>query len=530
MRRIALYSDVHANTAALEAVHGAIEAEGIAERYCLGDLVGLGPRPEEAIALVRSYGDTVIQGNYDRAIGAHLRHPGSDFPTPQEALDGAEAYAFTIAETSRASAEYLYALPRDFVIIEGDARIVLCHGTPRFPSEVVTADAPAPLLTAIAHEVRADVVCCGHTHIPVHRSVPTEDGVVHWVNVGSVGRPRDADARAAWVELVLGTQQEVLDDAPTDTASRRIGLTDLWLGATVHRVAYDVEAVARDMVRRGLPATLAAGVKVGLEEHDAIPGIARRFEDAAPLAGEASEAGARDDEDEALACGLELTDQCMCPLEDRIAAYESLARAYRGELAEVSPAIRRLRLAMRSCRINRNVNEEAILEAFYAADIALRTADGRAAFEAERDRLYGQRSGFDPFANVLSPEEVTYRSGDISEHVASIEQAYADAGFHVPTAYGESHPPGHISTELDFMAFCLRGAAAGDFAALDKANDFFRRHLAEWAMLFAVVVGQQAHEPVMRFAGLALDKFLTCEGSIFRHEVSARCYLRAPRQ
>lgn len=527
-RRIALYSDVHANTVALEAVHAAMDARGLTERYCLGDLVGLGPRPEEAVALVKSYGDTVIQGNYDRAIGAHLRHPGSDFPTPQEALDGAEAYAFTISETSRSSADYLFTLPRDVVILEGGARIVLCHATPRFASEVISADAPAPLLTAIAREVRADVVCCGHTHIPVHRSIPTEDGVVHWVNVGSVGRPRDADARAAWVELVLGTQQEVVEDAPADTASRRVGLTDLWLGVTVHRVAYDVEAVARDMVRRGLPATLAAGIKVGLEEHDAIPGIARRFEEAAALAGEPS--GMRGDEDEAVACGLELTDQCMCPLEDRIAAYESLARIYRGDLAEVSPAVRRLRLAMRSCRINRNVDEEAILASFYAADIALRTADGRAAFEAERDRLYGQRPGFDPFANVLSPEEVTYRSGDIRERTASIETAYTESGFHMPRAYGEVHPPGHISTELDYMAFCLRGAAAGDYAALDKANDFFRRHLAEWAMLFAVVVGQQAREPVMRFAGLALDKFLTCEGSIFRHAVPTRCYLRAPHQ
>ena len=219
MRRIALYSDVHANTVALEAVHAVIEKAGIVERYCLGDLVGLGPRPEEAIALVRSYGDTVIQGNYDRAIGAHLRHPGSDFPTPQEALDGAEAYAFTIAETSDDSADYLYGLPRDFVIAEGDVRIVLCHGTPRFPSEVIAADAPTPLLTAIAREVGADVVCCGHTHVPVHRSVPTEDGVVHWVNVGSVGRPRDGDPRAAWAELVLGTRQEVVDNAPADTAS-----------------------------------------------------------------------------------------------------------------------------------------------------------------------------------------------------------------------------------------------------------------------------------------------------------------------
>ncbi|MDO8848726.1 MAG: metallophosphoesterase family protein [Coriobacteriia bacterium] len=525
MRRIALYSDVHANTLALEAVVAAIAAEGVEERYCLGDLVGLGPRPEEAVALVRSYGDRVVQGNYDRAIGSHLRSPGSDFPTPQEALDGAEAYAFTIAEVGRASAEYLYALPRDITINEGGTRIVLCHGTPRFVSEIVASDAPAPLLVALAREAEADVVCCGHTHVPVHRSVPSEDGVVHWVNVGSVGRPRDGDPRAAWAELVLGTQEEVLGQAHADTASRRIGQSEVWLGVVFHRIPYDGDAVARDMIRHALPATLAAGIKIGLEGHDAEQAAARRAEQAAGP--QASSGDAPDDEDP-FTCGHTPSEHCACVLEDRIAAYESLARMYRGALAEVSPAARRLRSAIRSCRINRNVNEAAILEAFQSADIALRTSDGRAAFEAERDRLYGLESGFDPFVHVLSPEEGTYVSGDVQGHLALIEAAYAEGVFTAPEVRNGLHPPDHISSELDFVAHCLRGAAAGDPRARDRAHDFFATHLAEWAVLFAVVVGQQAREPVMRFAGLALDKFLTCEGAIFRHAVPEHCYLRTP--
>ncbi len=70
----------------------------------------------------------------------------------------------------RAAAEYLYDLPRDIAIDEGGTRIVLCHGTPRFVSEIVPSDAPAPLLVALAREAEADAVCCGHTHVPVHRS------------------------------------------------------------------------------------------------------------------------------------------------------------------------------------------------------------------------------------------------------------------------------------------------------------------------------------------------------------------------
>jgi len=526
MRRIALYSDVHANTLALEAVYASMAAEGCEERYCLGDLVGLGPRPQEAVAAVRASGDVVLQGNYDRAIGSHLRSPGSDFSTPQEALDGAEAYAFTIAETDAATADFLFALPRDVMLEEGGNRIALCHATPRFISEIVPSDSPLPLLVALAREADAEVVCCGHTHVPFHRSIPTEEGVIHWVNVGSVGRPRDGDPRACWVEIVLGTQDEVLGHAHADTAVRRVGQSDLWLGVEVHRVPYDTEAVVRDMVRRGLPLTLAAGLRIGLEDHDVVQAAARRSEHG--TAAEQASSGATAPElDEPLACGHVASEQCTCMLEDRIAAYESLARIYRGKLAEVPPAVRRLRTAMRSCRINRNVNEAAILEAFHSADIALRTTDARAAFEAERERLYGLESGFDPFTHVLSPEEPTYVSGEVAEQLARIEAAYAEAVFTPPEVRAGLHPVGHISSELDFMAFCLRGAAAGDDRALARARAFFAEHLAEWGVLFAVVVGQQAREPVMRYAGLALDKFLTCEGSTFRHAVPEHCYLRS---
>lgn len=526
MRRIALYSDVHANIPALEAVYASIAAEGCEDRYCLGDLMGLGPRPQAAVELVRASGDVVIQGNYDRAIGSHLRSPGSDFPTPQEALDGAEAYAFTIAETDATTADYLYGLPRDIMIEEGGNRILLCHATPRFVSELVPSDSPLPLLVALAREAEAEVVCCGHTHVPFHRSIPTEDGVIHWVNVGSVGRPRDGDPRASWVEIVLGTQDEVLGQAHADTAARRVGQSDLWLGVDIHRVPYDTEAVVRDMVRRGLPLTLAAGLRVGLEDHDVAQAAARRAEQGA-IAQAATVGTAASEDARPLACGHAVSEHCTCMLDDRIAAYESLARIYRGQLAEVPPAVRRLRTAMRSCRINRNVNEAAILEAFHSADIALRTFDARVAFEVERERLYGIESGFDPFSHVLSPEEPTYVSGNVVEQLARIEAAYAEVAFIAPATRDGRHPAGHISSELDFMAFCLRGAAAGDARALARARDFFTEHLAEWGVLFAVVVGQQAREPVMRYAGLALDKFLTCEGSTFRHAVPEHCYLRA---
>lgn len=513
MLRIALYSDVHGNIRALEAVLTQIEREGLTERYCLGDLVGLGPRPSETVRLVRSLGDQVVQGNYDRAIGLHLSQPGSEFATPQEELDGAESYGFTVSEIDGEEAAFLHALPCSIRIEHQGARIVLCHGTPGLANGVVAPDEHSPVVSEIITRADADAVCAGHTHVPFHRALPVPGGVQHWVNAGSVGRPRDGDPRAAWVELVVGTQAEVVARAPADIACRRIGGTDLWLGAVTHRVIYSVDAVIRDMAHKGLPHTLAAALRTGYEEHD------QAAHEDPPSAPAPSAPVKRDTATVVeLPCGHS-SDSCSCLYDDRTAAYDSLARLFRGEMAEVAAAVRRLRIAMRTCKVNRHVDEEAILAAYEGADLAFRTVGGREAFAEERERLFGMRGEFDPFVNVLSPQEGTYRSGDVQARLAGIEDAYAEGSFTVPEISQGLRVADHISTELSFMAHCLRGASAGDPHALERAHAFFTEHLAEWAVLFAVVVGQQAREPVMQYAGLALDKFLACEGSIFRHFV-----------
>jgi predicted phosphodiesterase len=519
VRRIALYSDVHGNAAALEAVLADIQAEGLTERYCLGDLVGLGPRPNEAALLVRAAGDVVIQGNYDRAIAMHLLTPGSDFPSPQEALDGAESYAFTVSEIERDVADFLHALPAELRLEHDGVRLLLCHGTPSAVSGMMHADERPGRVVDLARIAGADIVCAGHTHVPFHRSIPDPGGPVHWVNPGSVGRPRDGDPRAGWAELVLGERAEVMAAVPMDTACRQVGESAIWLGVNMHRVAYDVEAVVREMTSAGLPHTLALGLRYGHEEHEAA--LAERT--SAELIELPIEPG------QLLPCG-HTREACTCMYDDRTVAYECLARLYRGDISEVAAAVRRLRIAMRGCRINRHVDEAAILAAFEGADLALRTADGRTVFVEERERLYGVAQPFDPFVNVLSPEETTYLSGDIDVQLNALETVYEEASFTVPEVRPGVRSAAHIATELSFMAHCLRGAATGDPRALERARTFFTRHLGEWAVLFAVVVGQQAREPVMRYAGLALDKHLTCEGSFFRHNLPEHLELRAREQ
>jgi len=66
--RIAVISDIHANLHALEAVLAAIDSESVDEVWCLGDVVGYGPRPNECVALVRKRASVCLVGNHDLAV------------------------------------------------------------------------------------------------------------------------------------------------------------------------------------------------------------------------------------------------------------------------------------------------------------------------------------------------------------------------------------------------------------------------------------------------------------------------------
>lgn len=243
MRRIALYSDVHANLPALEAVLAEIAATGIEERHCLGDLVGYGSDPSGVIARVRATGDPVIRGNYDDGVGKRAGSCGCYYPTPADKAAGAESYARTDGALDDAEHEYLAGLRDEIRLLEGDARVLLCHGSPLRINEYLMPDRPDHNLARLADLGDADVVCVGHIHIPYHRVLTANDGrAVHYVSDGSVGKPKDGDPRACWAELVFGTKAEVNKACEDDRAAGPVGTPGeherVWLGVRFHRVAY----------------------------------------------------------------------------------------------------------------------------------------------------------------------------------------------------------------------------------------------------------------------------------------------------
>lgn len=117
---------------------------------------------------------------------------------------------------------------------------LLAHGSPRKISEYLMPDRPDSQLVRLARDADADLVCVGHVHIPYHRRIADDTGTIHYVNAGSVGKPKDGDPRACWVEVVV-------DRGAVETR--------------VHRVAYDIERTARAMADAGLPGRLAEALR-----------------------------------------------------------------------------------------------------------------------------------------------------------------------------------------------------------------------------------------------------------------------------
>ncbi len=229
---ILVISDIHANLTALEAVLAA--AGEIDAVWCLGDLVGYGPDPNECIERIRQLPDlNCIIGNHDAAA---LDQIDSDTFNPEART----AILWTRKALTNASWEFLNGLPEK---IELD-KVTLAHGSPRHPVWEYLLDTRTATLN---FDFFSTPLCfVGHTHLPVIYSLHTDNHLAHLsipepnraialpdraiVNPGSVGQPRDRDPRAAFA----------IFDPEANT----------W---DYHRITYDIVDVQERMQALGLP-------------------------------------------------------------------------------------------------------------------------------------------------------------------------------------------------------------------------------------------------------------------------------------
>lgn len=231
--KMALFSDIHGNLPALEAVLVDIARHQPDEIYCLGDLVNFAPWTNEVIDLLRSKHIPVVQGNHDEGIGLHHQSFSFSFSTNEEKEAGLQAIAFTNQNITDQNREYLKTLPRNIRIELGSSfpytHILLTHASPGNINQYIQCDFNEQELLQLMDNYVADVLCMGHTHKPYHRLLstgqPNQKIYKHAVNVGSVGKPKDGDPRAAWCLL------ECYDGSPLFNAKS--------IRVQIHRVTYD---------------------------------------------------------------------------------------------------------------------------------------------------------------------------------------------------------------------------------------------------------------------------------------------------
>jgi putative phosphoesterase len=207
--RYALLSDVHANLPALQAVVTDIATQVRPDAtYHLGDLVGYAPWPDDVVRLIERAGIPGVAGNYDSTVATGYKHCGCRYEDAEQERLSHLSYEWTRHRVTPETKRFLAALPFRIDLLPNGGhtagpRVVLVHGTPTLNTLYWTEDRPDDFclkMAAHAGATAGDVICFGHTHRPWHREI---EGI-HFVNTGSVGRPKDGDWRAGYVVLEAG--------------------------------------------------------------------------------------------------------------------------------------------------------------------------------------------------------------------------------------------------------------------------------------------------------------------------------------
>jgi predicted phosphodiesterase len=260
--RIGIISDVHGNYVALRAV---LEHMGSVDAlWCLGDLVGYGPQPEECVQAISSVPHLCIAGNHDWGMLGRLDR--DDFNS-----EAREVLEWTRDVISPRCLEYIEALPVRLQAPE--VNISFVHGSPRDPMweyllDLFDAAECFPLFSS-------RYLFVGHTHVPLifrelggtvkasiiesreviklnvtpGEAAESPDEVRMIINPGSVGQPRDGDPRASYMVLDIPEQ-----DSSDDCAG----------SLTLVRIGYKVEETQALMTDLGFPPRLIARLARGL--------------------------------------------------------------------------------------------------------------------------------------------------------------------------------------------------------------------------------------------------------------------------
>lgn len=217
--KIAVISDIHANLHALTAVINDFNMRGAEKVFALGDYAMAGAQPVETMRFVLTQNWEMIQGNTDELIANYSDEVyelvKNNFPVMGEALK------YDVSVLPQKYIDFLKNLPKEkFLAIEG-VKIHLVHGSPRKNNENIFPDLPIEKVEEICSSSQADLILCGHTHIPCGYQLESKKTVI---NAGSVGRPMTEDAMPCYLLLDIKngefTAEHIFVDYDRDTVAQ----------------------------------------------------------------------------------------------------------------------------------------------------------------------------------------------------------------------------------------------------------------------------------------------------------------------
>ena len=202
--KIAVISDIHANKLALDKVLEDIKQFNPDKIFCLGDLILAGYNPnyvcQKMLDLAKEYGQNfkIIQGNTDKMV-AYCN---------QELLDNAKkafpCMGYSLEEdvkiTKQEYIDFVKNLNEKELVELNGLKIELVHGSPRKQDENIYPEMKMEEVEEIVSKSQADLILCGHTHLPCGYSLNSNKTVV---NVGSVGRSMTSDKKAVYLQITI---------------------------------------------------------------------------------------------------------------------------------------------------------------------------------------------------------------------------------------------------------------------------------------------------------------------------------------
>ena len=238
--KYAVIADIHGNLEALTVVLADAKAQGCTHHACLGDTVGYGANPKECLDIVRSMNMPCVKGNHD------------EYSSSEDDLDGfnphaAEAVTWTRKQLTKEDRQWL----RDQKYVRLVANFSLVHATLDGPQR--WGYVFDKLMAAASFTYQNTNVCFfGHTHVPVafvrdsvvrggsYSKFKVEPGRKYFVNVGSVGQPRDGNPKCGYVIYDL-------DEGSIE----------------LRRLPYDIATAQKKILAAGLPSRLADRLSFG---------------------------------------------------------------------------------------------------------------------------------------------------------------------------------------------------------------------------------------------------------------------------